>query len=783
MNFYGESKNLTETEFKRQKDAEKGWNAEKETKYLSSLVESYDKIIKSYDELSKLSDSVLKGTRKKGKDYTGNALSELVGRGDKHVDRGFDQYVEGLKWKRKAIENGWGSRDLQLMNLTGIFEGLVDHRIYDSELNGSVEYTVKLKEWKESVFMPIKEELWNKKIESPSDVLACLNIIEGIKDKLPNISAIEDAYNTTLQIGEDVLFKKCSNECISDVAKGESLYYGPEIQKDKIFEKKDSRLEKTAMLEQIKNSENYPQKAIEEMVAAYVYHEYLDGKNTVAHPELFDENNVYHKSVTSRLKKECNKYAHELIEGLKITSKTAEGEEIKTMPSGEELKGILETNIHGSAMSDMSDRIAAGMAYSRSEAFINAVPIGKKSGVSISDAVKTMKNAETITKNPLFGDVMKGLSALEKMRDSFVKTMKEEMAAGRAGIVPEKDFEDFKNKQKEIAAKISAYIKQKDELIRKAGGDPQNPDDIALLGKTGKKRYLAMQQAKKAFLSLRRVTNDFDNNGPLISDIVTHEHIDEGYKLDCDYLRQAAIREKFKAVDDKAREITRTEEKFRQDEAEKYYKLGKRREKELADGKLSPEEYEQVRAQDKAEYEEKIVSSAKRVLYNELLRASFTTQADNNMLDRASYKKSETVIKNYNTAVDDLMKEKNSTQFKKFDQEILDYGNPFMQSFAEEVIKSTEKMPLRTEELYKVRDNLIQKFIDNAPNKVMKDRYKMGAKVMGKGSCELNYEREKDIRRNPPKELDQDKKLGADKKPKQKIPEANAKSEQSKKGK
>ena len=130
-----------------------------------------------------------------------------------------------------------------------------------------------------------------------------------------------------------------------------------------------------------------------------------------------------------------------------------------------------------------------------------------------------------------------------------------------------------------------------------------------------------------------------------------------------------------------------------------------------------------------------------------------------------------------------MMKEKNSTQFKKFDQEILDYGNPFMQSFAEEVIKSTEKMPLRTEELYKLRDNLIQKFIDNAPNKVMKDRYKMGAKVMGKGSCELNYEKEKDIRRNPPKELDQDKKLGADKKPEQKSPEAKAKSEKTKKGK
>ncbi len=748
MDFYGHGADLIETEYKRQKDMEKGWDAEKETVYLASVHEEYDKIIKANDELIKLSDETLRSTKTKDKIYTGNDLTELVGRGKENVDRGFDQYVEGLRWKKKAIENGWGSRDLQIMNLIGIFEGLIDHITYSYEFKGDVAGSVRLKEWKEKEFAPFKEEIWNKKINSPTDVIECIEKIEKFRDSLPKGKNFEYAYDSSFKMGL-VAFKKCYNDCVSDAINGNSLYYSADVRRDEILKTSDESFSKKAMLEQIKNSKDLPKYAIEEMVAGYIYSDFLDGKSIVANPELFDEKHPDHKLTTSVLKKETGKYAREFMESLKTDSVT-------------EIAEILGSKVHSAAMSDIADRVKATVANKNLLDFVKEVNKDRKD-ISVENTLKVMKAAETFTTNSRFGDVMKGIPEIDKTLKKFAKKINDDLAAGKSAKIPKKEMEALAAKQKEIAGKIASYLKDKDEIIIKAGGDPKNPKDISRLGKTGEKRYLAMQQAKKTFLALRKMINEFENKGVQYTyDRLTLAHADEGYKLDGDYIRQAAIREKFKAVDDKAKEITVNEEKYRQAEAEKYYKLGKQREKEFADKKYDAAEYERIKAEDKKEYEEKIVNSAKRVLYTETLRASYTATADKNMLDNASYENSMKNINAYKKAVEEVFLEKGSKQFEKFEDSVLNATQPFLKPFTEEVIKASEKKPLRTSEFIKIRDNIVQKCIDEAPTKELKDLYKKHSGVLGKGACELNYGKLKDKRNAKEEKLEAGKEVNKD---------------------
>ena len=78
----------------------------------------------------------------------------MTSKGTPDEKRGVTKYIEGLRWMKQGIHNGWGSRDLEALNLMGIFEGTLNMKKYNTQFTGDMDTLVKYNDWEEKHFKP-----------------------------------------------------------------------------------------------------------------------------------------------------------------------------------------------------------------------------------------------------------------------------------------------------------------------------------------------------------------------------------------------------------------------------------------------------------------------------------------------------------------------------------------------------------------------------------------------------------------------------------------------------
>ena len=197
MDFYEAGSDILGTEYEKQQDLKTGWDARKEQKYLAKLDESYERAIKAHEELRRIPDEYQHDNT-----YLGNELSMHSGIGSAEA-RDCSPQIEGLRWQRAAIKNGWASRDLRVMDSLGMTEGMVNRfrtmkseslKEYENKLltagndaeRESIQTTINehkkeiedINKWDNEVFQPFKATLINKKIEKPEDAMESITQIQ-----------------------------------------------------------------------------------------------------------------------------------------------------------------------------------------------------------------------------------------------------------------------------------------------------------------------------------------------------------------------------------------------------------------------------------------------------------------------------------------------------------------------------------------------------------------------------------------------------------------------------
>ena len=736
MGFFDGAAEYMEALFGKQKDMKVGWNALKETRHLARLEQAFDKMISEFEQLEKFPDETQKNNSPK---VYGNSLGHLTGHGGADINRGITRYVDGLRWMKQGIHNGWGSRDLEVLNLMGIFEGSLNKRKYEAQFKGEMDKLAQLKDWEEKNFKPVKETLLNMKIKSPSDVLEALCIIEDFQQKAKNDEFVKDICANSLDIGDKGFITRCSNACIEDVKKGKSLYYGENFKKEDIFKKADYSDSMKNTADTIRNNKNLPENELKQMVASYIRSYYMNGKNIHSNPELFSPQNNYYNVVDKKLKTECAKYSEELINSLK----NKEG----TLPSANEIADILEFGDHRPHMSDIKDRIDASIAASRINSFTQGKPESKENDKTVSEVLKVMEKADegVFTTNTRFSDVMDNLKSLDKMRQVFRDQLSEKYKNNLSMKIDDKNLKKYLDLQNDTYKIIQSYLNDKNNKIIKKKGKPSRNADIDKLGVNGAKRYRAMLEAQKTIENLYKVTRDFESKGFTDTQRVVKNHTKEGFKIDGENMKQDMLREKYRLLDNKAREMVLNEEKYRINEAEAYQRLKDQRTKDLAESKITQEEYDNYQKQDKEQYDNKILNSAKKTIFIESVRNTSINQANENYYNKAAYEKSIPAIKDFENAIKNISLEnnngisfnENSDQFKKFNDLMFKEGNTFGENFKDAVL-SSNKVPNHSD-IVKLRDNSLQKSIDNAVTDNDKKVYQDFVKIIGKGENEASY--------------------------------------------
>ena len=113
-------------DYLRQKYEREGWTPEKEQHYIKELKASHEKTIAAYDRIWEVED------HRQYDEYINNPLNVVCGK-ENERSRDISYAVGQLRGEVKALENGWGIRDMRLFSYIG---GLAQEiKRYKEELN------------------------------------------------------------------------------------------------------------------------------------------------------------------------------------------------------------------------------------------------------------------------------------------------------------------------------------------------------------------------------------------------------------------------------------------------------------------------------------------------------------------------------------------------------------------------------------------------------------------------------------------------------------------------
>ena len=146
-------------EYNRQKMAESGWDDQKEQQYLRELKAAHENTIKHYNALCGLQDN------KKYDEYLNNPLSQHTGL-KLNEGRDLARAVGAMEGEVHAINNGWSSKDMQVLGLIGS----IDREVWKKE-----QWKGLNKEEKEHLQQlradidTLKGEIWDKKVTNSQE--------------------------------------------------------------------------------------------------------------------------------------------------------------------------------------------------------------------------------------------------------------------------------------------------------------------------------------------------------------------------------------------------------------------------------------------------------------------------------------------------------------------------------------------------------------------------------------------------------------------------------------
>ena len=722
LDFFEAGTDIYSLELWKNNEKKKGWNSTKEKKYLSQAYEYYGNVVKNYEALQKFPDEIQLRTG-----FLGNALEHLTARGEVE-GRSCNDFVEGLRWKMKAIENGWTSDGLSAMNCVGIFDGSIQKTKYDFELNGEKEKLDEVIEWENRVLKPFKEELFAKKITSAVDMSECIDKIVEFDKKLQNDPFIKK-YNWLTSISfnsfRDVIIPKTKNRIIDAMDKEVELGKPQIGLEEKNLKKADYSEGMKSLLESIRKTDN--KEAQLQLVEGYLAYKFMDGKVMSAYPELFDPKFVGNKTATDELGKQCKNYAKALINALNPSS-------------NEELADMLEYGDHGPFFSDIRDRIALNGKRSAMNDFLTGKADSKLPSKPVSEVIGVMKKGYEITNstNTRFGDVYRGLQNIEQLRSVIGNDLRKKNM-GDGPLVPnEAKLSEMIRNEIDCINKANSYLADKEKKIRDKGGDPNTEDGIALLGKNGAVRYKAMKEAKKSLLHTYKATMRLKENPISVREKeMLKLSSNKRFEIDGEDFRVEAVNEMFRKEIDKIQDASISEYENRVAENKRFENLSaeekqkeeviKAHENAIIDSaekgmycdmtiKMSKDMRKELMANAPKKFEHPEVLPEMSERERELaIKAREVSIKNERKAKEEFYKQTKKVLADVRTSVGEFVEttngkstfKKDSEQLKTFREIILNPAQPFASTFQKEALEYNKKGNILPSDVAKIRDKSI----------------------------------------------------------------------------
>ena len=559
LKFYEGGGDLLEAEYSKHKMRQTGWDAGKERLYKAKLYEGAKKSLENYRKLVALPASVQNDNR-----FLDNEISHITGATFNATERDISLQAIGLEWMIRGIENGWDSENLVALQAGGWMEGSLfkaKNKLEDSiraisakknpapkteddrkkendrakEEENFRKTLTNLKNWEDRVFKPFKKRIFDRQINTSSDMLRSLTEIQEFHEMHKNDPEVKNVKVTSSRVIRGCIFSDCMNamnqyalptamnRCLQDIndqmSKGVNL---SEVRKETVpFKICDKKEEMKAFLGVLKEHENLERDAKKAITTEYLQRRFLHGKNEDAHPELFDSKHPDYAITNRKLMSYLEQYADRLMT-------LCEGD------SEKELAELLENGNFENTFYEIKERLDAEAAKGRMDAFIAGRPERNKKDMNLSSAMEQMKNSHAAwgSSNGLYDNILGDMKDLEAQRGKFTNELmgkfRTEFHAVKEGdntrfVLPEdvtineKKLSEYLKAHEKVLADIDRYLEGKHQIIREKGGNPDNLADASRLGRNGERRYKAMLDAKKAVMNEYLAAKEFVNNG--ISDV------------------------------------------------------------------------------------------------------------------------------------------------------------------------------------------------------------------------------------------------------------------------
>ena len=555
--FFAGVSDITESEYYRQRESKKGWDADKEKYFLAKYDESCERTIKAFEELSAFDRA-----DQKSKEFLCNQLQMITGIST-NEGRDSKVFISGLKWQREGMRNGLKSNELEIFAAGGWFEGALekyttatrfkadDERkalegLPDTKENEKKREEIrkniekyeeelrKMKEFKEKHFDPFKKKMLGIKFESSKDTLRALTELQDFVELTktsPILAGTTIRQQNPLNGLTEHMLPTAINSCIADIKNAKKNGVS-EIRNVATFEKHDSTQEIDNYAKAMRGLDKTELKGeiTMKMATFMLCSTFLNGMNKEAHPEYFNRNHPDYEVCHKKLDEYMGQYADRIM---KVSNAT----------SPAEFADAIEFGDHAGMFERMKDRIDAEASKARMEAMIAGKRADKTNDKTASECITELKNAKAkaLSGSTLYESIVDGMKELEQMKKKLgesilkqynekpeffmaheekdgVKTSTWNVKPAKPIELDEKQYKAYLIKQKQVFDSVNKYLNGKDKLITEAGGNPKKKESAALLGENGEKRYNAVKNAKKAILNMRETAVDFKNKIPTLSD-------------------------------------------------------------------------------------------------------------------------------------------------------------------------------------------------------------------------------------------------------------------------
>ena len=727
LELFGSISQIVKAEYRRQQDEKDGWSNEKEQRYYYNLTKAYETMIKTYEELVR----VPKGIQLAQKDAMEDGLTDIINYAD-NSNRGVSYAVGSMKWEIQAMKNGWHVDTIQAMTFYGRIDGNLEtftrrteqeaknlreeisNMPEDSEENINTKNQKKeqlndlekdleeLRRFEREKMAPFRKEMFEKKINSPEDVLDAMNIGDKFFADNKDLEIVRKykVFKDTFGTNDDVL-NKVNNTVIEDIKlarkhpKMIQEKYTPTIVPEypnKLNEIINYIPIETNIGGEIVETELTANDAVNILQNA-IKEQYLSQLYPVDHPEFFDKDNQNYKKMHKMLDSELKRYSREYIEKLarskgqqyvekeqKLveagdgTKQNVEGYKIEFKDlkiKGSELVDMIKYGHHQIFFTQLEDNMRIRSARNDYATFVEGklkTPDGTQTTLNecLKKGLNKLNDApETLLSSNIVMEAHTRLKDIISLKKSIDKDLKKKRELKQKCEPDPKKLENLKKKVATFLVGTNGYIKKKDVLRKIKHGN---------LGKNGEARYEAMEEAFKSVFLLKKSIDIFEQNI-----IQAGDHDWKPGNFGCDPVAEVNfinhkknfIREDLNAAVDKVNIVYAAEDK--------------KREELMNNPEASADQ---------------LIRSAQRTIYLDTVKSKFSKEAQNAT-------KAEENLKHFNNVMNEYCKGKGESEyFKKFVDETLSNAQ-FKNEFSKLVIDGAKNGKVKTADILRYKNEAL----------------------------------------------------------------------------